>query len=389
MRDRPRVLCHLIASGFAGGPEKQIVESAAHLRELGWRVVVGSFRENRPSVEVVESAAARGLETFLIDTRSPFDPRAAGQLRRCVKRFDADVLLTHGYKPNLIGRLALRGLKTVHLPIVRGYTAETWKVRLYEAFDRMLLRRMPRVLAVSSGLGRKLVAYGVDPRRIEVLHNAVDCSPVVDPIDISSVFSLPAGAEVLVAAGRLSLEKGHRFLVEAMKELNDRRPLLYAVILGSGREEARLEAQIEEADIEGRVVLGGFRKPVLGWLAAADLVVNPSLTEGLPNVVLEAMSVRTPVVATDVGGVGELVFPEKTGWLVPAGDAGALADAIDEALTNRERAGDMAAGAFDLVSEQFSFPAQARRMVELMEDSMERAGRAPIRRKPECGEVLS
>ncbi len=384
-----RVLCHLIASGFAGGPEKQIIESSPHLSRLGWDVVVGSFRENRPVVEVVENARACGLRTFLIDTKSPFDPRSVVQLRRHLRRYGVDVLVTHGYKPNLVGRLAVSSIGIPQLPIVRGYTAEDWKVRIYEALDRALLRRMPGVLAVSDGMKQRLASYGLDARRIGVIHNAVECSTAVDPVDIAAEFSLPKSARVAVAAGRLSPEKGHRFLIAAMEHLKERLPSLYVIVLGSGREQMKLEAMIADADLEGRVILGGFRRPVLGYLAGADLVVNPSLTEGLPNVVLEAMSVGTPVVATDVGGVPELVIRHKTGWLVPSADPLSLANAIEEALVDTARSAERAAAGRRLMKEAFSFPRQARRMVELLEGTGTFFGTEPARCQAGCGEVMS
>ena len=365
------VVCHLIASNFAGGPEKQIVELSSRLGDLGWGAVVGSFREGRPTVEVIEVAAARGLQTFLIDTHSPFSPAAIGQLSRFLDQYDVDVLVTHGYKPNLIGYLATRRSEVIQVPMVRGYTAESRRIRTYEAIDRWVLKRLGRVLCVSGATRERLSTYGVDKRRIQVLHNAVACDAPIETLDLRSEFGLPGEARILVAAGRLSVEKGHRYLIEALQHLQHLDAPLYLVILGSGREEERLRRQAAGAGLDDRVILGGFRKPILPFLAGADLVVNPSLTEGLPNVVLEALSTRAPVVATDVGGVAELILPGKTGRLVPAGDAAALARAIEGALGDPSGTRTMAEEGYRLVSESFSFAAQASRFGRLCEDLKE------------------
>ena len=354
----PLTLCHLIASNFAGGPEKQILESSARLVESGWRVSIASFLEGRSGVEIVDRARERGLETFLIDTRSPFSPDAIRQLRKHLDTTGSDVLLTHGYKSNVVGTFATRGTAVRKIPVVRGFTAEDWKVRLYEVIDRIFLRRAQQVIAVSEATRDMLVREGLRAERIEVLQNAVDCEREVEALDLRAEFDLPEDAVVAVAAGRLSPEKSHRHLVEAAAQLD---PRVQVLIFGSGREETALRNQIDELGLADRVHLAGFRKDVLRCLAGADLVVNPSLTEGLPNVVLEAMAVRTAVVATDVGGVSELVLPQRTGWLVPAGDVTSLAAAMSEAVSDAELRRAMAQAGREHVERTFSFTEQTRR----------------------------
>jgi len=359
------VVCHLIASNFAGGPEKQIVELSTRMPALGWPTVIGSFRENRPTVGVIENARARGVPTFLISTRSSFSPLAAVQLARSLKRYRVTLLVTHGYKSNLVGRLATAGTQVAQVPMVRGYTGEDWKVRHYERIDRGLLRRSPIVLCVSAATQELLVRLGVARDHIRVLHNAVDDNLSSTPLDLTKEFDLPQGTQVLLAAGRLSPEKGHRYLVEAMARLKGHDPPAALVILGAGREAERLGAQVAAAGLAEHVVLGGFRTDVLRCIAGADLVVNPSLTEGLPNVVLEALALGRPVVATDVGGVSELITPGQTGWLVPPADPAALAGAIVAALDDAPRACALAEAGRRRVAASFSFAGQARRFADL------------------------
>ncbi len=365
-----RVICHLIASNFAGGPEKQVIELSARLRSRGWDAVIGSFRENRSSVEVIESARERGLDTFLVETRSPFSPASIVQLARHLRRRNVDLLVTHGYKPDVVGYLATRGLPLIQLPMVRGYTGENRRVRCYEALDRWLLRRLAHVLCVSAATRRMLIRHGLRAGGIAVLHNAVDCDVAVAPLDLRREFGWPQGARVVVAAGRLSPEKGQRYLVDALRILADQDQEVCLAIFGAGPMASKLRAQCEELRLGGRIVLAGFRRPILPYLAGADLLVNPSVSEGLPNVVLEACAVRTPVVATDVGGVGEIIIPAHTGWLVPPRDAGALAAAIGEALQDRVRARVMAEESYRRVCASFSFSFQTTRFMELCEGAL-------------------
>ncbi|MCK4414028.1 MAG: glycosyltransferase [Candidatus Eisenbacteria sp.] len=394
--ERFPVIGHLIASNFAGGPEKQILGLSAALAEEGWRTVIGSFRERRPQVEIIELAREQGLATFLIDTRSPFCPAAALQLRRVLRRQAIDVLVTHGYKANLIGYLGNHPARVAQLPILRGYTAENAKLRLYEAVDRRLLRRFPHVLCVSSATRRLALAFGLRPERVSVLHNAIDCPTDVSPRNLRSAYGLPAAARILVAAGRLSREKGHRYLIGALAALRDDQPPICLVILGAGREAPRLAAQIEQAGLQERVRLAGFRRDLLPELAGADLVVNPSLSEGLPNVLLEALALRRPVVATDVGGVTELVVPGESGRLVPAADAPALAEAIGQALREQGRTQEMAEEGFQRVVHEFSFERQAMHFKRFCTEALShrresalpraRRARSESRREDGCSE---
>jgi glycosyltransferase involved in cell wall biosynthesis len=368
----PPVVCHLIASNFAGGPEKQILEHCALLESHGWQVVVGSFRENRSQVEVTEAARALRLPAFLIDTRSQFSLIAVLQLRRQLVDRGIQVLITHGYKSDVVGYLACRGVDCVQVPFVRGFTGESWRVRRYEELDRWVLRRFRRVLCVSEGTRRILIGHGLAPDHVTAIHNAIDTTLAagITPVDLRVEFDIPASARILVAAGRLSPEKGHRVLVAALAELATLEPPVHLVLLGSGVEEENLRRQASAAGLAGRVVFAGFRRDVLRYLAGADLVVNPSFTEGLPNVLLEAFALGRPVVATDVGGTSELVQPGNTGWLAPAGDPARLASTIREALHDPARATRFATNARELVSRSFTFTQQAERLIQVYEEAL-------------------
>lgn len=371
-RGAPRTVCHLIASNFFGGPEKQILEHCQRLDPTRWQGVVGSFREGRDHVPILEAARERGIPTFTIDTRLPWNPDAARQLHRFLGRHNVDLLVTHGYKPNAVGFLMRRWARVPQIAYVRGFTAETWRVRHYEKLDRWLLKRgFSRVLCVSETTRQQLIQAGIDPERILAVHNAVEVPTAVLPAPLRGELGIPDSAPLLVAAGRLSEEKGHRFLVEALAKLKQA-PEPHAVILGEGREHETLKTLARVLGVEDRLHLVGFRRDVLACLSAADLVVNPSLTEGLPNVVLEAQSLGVPVVATDVGGVSEIFDGARTGWLVPAGDPDALARAIRSALSDRERASEKAADGRRRIEEQFSFSLQAARLMAVYDDAVGR-----------------
>ena len=211
-----------------------------------------------------------------------------------------------------------------------------------------------------------LAQRGFESKRLTVVHNAVDCdlADATPQLDLRTAFGLPGKAHVLVAAGRLSPEKGHRVLLEAMAQLATQHPPLHLVLLGDGSEANHLRRHAEQLSIGARIVFAGFRRDALACIAGADLVVNPSLSEGLPNVLLEAFSLGKAVVATDVGGTSELVQNGHTGWLVPSGDATALATAIRSAFSDASTRATLAGNARRRVEQDFSFAEQAQVLMQ-------------------------
>ena len=161
------------------------------------------------------------------------------------------------------------------------------------------------------------------------------------------------------AIGRLSVEKGQRYLVEAAAELARDFHDLKIVLLGEGRERTALEAQIKQLGLDGVVLLPGFQKNIALWMQALDVLANCSLTEGLPNVILEALAAGTPVVATAVGGVPELIRDRETGLLVPAANPAELARALATILRDLQLAGTLRRSGRAWVQTRFS-PARQR-----------------------------
>src|SRR5581483_2521713 len=151
---------------------------------------------------------------------------------------------------------------------------------------------------------------------------------------IRQTLGMPAKTFCICAAGRLSPEKGHKYLLEAVPKLLPRIPRLLVVLLGEGRQRTELEGLAIELGIRNHVLFAGFKKDIRAWIQACDLVVNPSLTEGMPNVVLEAMALGSPVIATSVGGVPDLIDHMQSGLLVAPGDSNSLAAAIHALYAN-------------------------------------------------------
>jgi glycosyltransferase involved in cell wall biosynthesis len=371
-------IVHLTASTFLGGPERQMLGLARSLpAEVATTFL--SFAEGGRCHPFLAAARRDGFEAHALENDTPHLWRAVRELTTLLERAGGDLLFCHGYKANLLGRLAARRTGIPAVAVSRGWTGENWKVRLYEILDRAHLRFMDRVVCVSAAQAGRAHRAGVRPERLRVIHNAVDPARFRSPDPrgremLQRFFRTPR-RRVIVAAGRLSPEKGFEVLAAAAARVLRSHPGVGFVLFGEGPCRERIARLVAAAGIAGAFVFGGFRSDLDDFLPHADLLVLPSFTEGMPNVVLEACAAGVPVVATAVGGTPE-VLGEGCGMLVPPGDATALAAGLAAALDHGEHLRDLGAAAREYVAAHFSFAAQARRYCRLFAElQLDRAAR--------------
>jgi glycosyltransferase involved in cell wall biosynthesis len=364
-------IIHLTASTFYGGPERQILGLARALAPADHTAVLTFAEGGRCRAFLVE-ARRQGVEAAAVDHDTPHLRAAVADLTTELRRRKGDVLLCHGYKADLLGRLAARRVGVPVVSVSRGWTGENGRVRLYEAVDRFHLRWMDQVVCVSEAQARKARRTGVRRDRVRVIYNSVDPERFYDIDAIYRVKLLrcfkSAPTRIVGAAGRLSPEKGFDVLIEAARSVVKKDPSVGFVVFGDGACRDKLVRQIKAAGLAGRFALGGFRADLDRFLPFFDLLALPSYTEGMPNVVLEAFAAGVPVVSTAVGGTPEVVEDGVSGFLVPAGDADALAGRIGDALQSEDRLRDMGMQGRQRVHDHFTFAAQARQYRRLFQE---------------------
>jgi glycosyltransferase involved in cell wall biosynthesis len=361
-------IVHLTASTFHGGPERQMLGLADSLIDDANSVFI-SFSENDRCRAFLSVCRQQGFTGIALKNDTPRLRAAVAELTEHLERVEADVLLCHGYKSNILGRFAARRCGIPVVAVARGWTGENLKVRLYERIDRWHLRFMDHVVAVSSAQAEKVRKAGVRPERLTMIANAIDPDRFADPDSRyrSKLERYFRGKRerIVGAAGRLSPEKGFDVLIDAAARVIDLDPTVGFVLFGDGQCKAALLEQITSMGLTGSVVIAGFRNDLDRFIPQLDLFVLPSHTEGLPNVVLEACAAGVPVVATAVGGTPEVIEDGVSGFLAPPGEADQLAARIDEALENEERLIEIAYQGRQRVLEGFSFSAQRERYLEL------------------------
>jgi glycosyltransferase involved in cell wall biosynthesis len=354
----------LLPCRFWGGPEKQTLRLAARLRD-GHAVepvlAVMPFDDARVDDNpLVLRAREAGLAVAPFVQKRRYDlVEGVRVLRELVSRHKADVVWATGYKADVLAAW-LGGVPTVAM--LRGWTGEDAKVRLFEWLDRKTLRRHDAITVVSNALGEAAVREGVLRERVFRVPNAIDLAALAPPRsreDLCQELGVDPSAPLVGAVGRLSPEKGHRVLLDAFHSVSRTAPEARLVVVGDGPEEAALRRRAQELGLADRVTFTGLRKDGQQIIGALDVLALPSFSEGMPNVVLEAFAYGTPVVATSVGALPDMLEDGRSGWLVPAGDAGKLAAALRQSLDDRPEALRRSAEARAVLASRFTVDRQA------------------------------
>jgi len=367
-KDRLRIM-HLVACSFFGGPEKQILRQAEYLDSELFELTSASFTDGGGENEFLRQAKQRGIKTAAIWTKNAYDFGSVKRIRRALAENQVHLLCTHTYRPNILGFFAVRGTEAKQIAFSRGWTKDNLKVEFYHWLDKRLLRRLGHIVAVSKAKKMELVRLGIPEERVTVIPNAVDLPSQQECAgwspDLRRKYGLPADCKLVASCGRLSPEKGHSVFLSMASILQREFDNVRFLLVGEGPQRKRLES-LGKALIQSRkLILAGFIPSFSQYLPQVDVFVNASFSEGMPNVILEALSFARAVVATDVGGVREIIEDRKTGLLVEAGNAQKLARRVSELLMKPELMRQLGEAGREFVARQHSFTAQAQRLKEL------------------------
>jgi glycosyltransferase involved in cell wall biosynthesis len=302
-----------------GGGEVQVVALVRQLAARGHTSTVAAD----PTGRLAPAATACGVRVAPLRIVNHFDVRAALALRRLVPEHD----VVHFHTARALALAPLCRRRGVRLVVTRRMDY----VPAGGPYVRYLYNRaVDAVIAISGGVREALLRVGVRPERIRVVPSGIDVDAFVAPPGAREArrqeWAVGLGEMAVVVPGALERRKGHAVLLAAAAWLPPGLPRLRFIFCGDGREAAALAGAA--APLDGAVHFAGFREDMAACLAAADVVVLPSLLEGLGVAALEAMAAARPVVASRVGGLAEAIVHEETGLLVPPGEPVALAVAL-------------------------------------------------------------
>jgi glycosyltransferase involved in cell wall biosynthesis len=351
----PIVVAHVrIVSGAGGGPEKTILATPRALAGSGYEAfALYLHAPGDVGFEVLkERAKEKGCELVAIADRWPYDPRTLKKLAAVCRERGVKIWHGHDYKSNFYGVLLRKQLGVKLVSTMHGWVQPSWKTPLYFALDRWSLRRYEQVMAVSQDLYDAALKDGVAQERLTLVENAIDTDEFRRRAPTSGK------PFVIGAVGRLSEEKGFHLLIEACERLAAKGREFELRIAGEGPQQAALTAQIAASKFSSRWKLLGFQKDTRALFESFDLFALSSLREGLPNVVLEAMAMEVPVLATRCGGMQAFARHNEDAFLVDPGSVDELERGLGTLLTDSALRRKLAIAARSRIERDSSFRAR-------------------------------
>ncbi len=350
----------ILATSRVGGPGKGLIQLISSSDRTKVRFLVCCFVSSvgQEKTDFMLALDAAEIEYAVIRQRSAFDSDMIKQLSRIVDKFSPDILQTHGYKGHFLVSRELKRMPRPWIAMFHGFTTENYKIRFYNWLEKRLARSADLLISVSPPL--HALAEKIRPgKSSRLILNAI--TQVEAPTDSTSVAEvlpdLDGDTQVLAVIGRLSPEKGQDIALQALKRARLADPSLFErvhmIIVGEGPERSMLEQLSTDLDLNDSVSFLGFRDDVHALICRSLIVVMPSRSEGLPNIALEALARRRPVIATDVGGVPEVVTDGENGLLVKAEDPEALASAITRLVIDTSLASNLGQSGYDSLFPKF------------------------------------
>jgi glycosyltransferase involved in cell wall biosynthesis len=313
-------ILHTEASPGWGGQEIRILSEAAAFAKRGFRVLIAC----QPGSPLEREARRRGLTARAVAMPKALDAHAFWQVRRLMQTEMVDLVHTHSSIDAWLAGFAARSLR---LPVVRSrHVSIPVKRRRSFVYNSLC----DRIISSGNAVREVLIEAGVDPVKIIAIPAGVDTAqfhPAVSGTAVRQEIGLHGPVIGTVAMFRHS--KGHHVLLQAMPEILAHEPEVVFLWVGDGVGRMTLQQEVVKAGVQAKVYMAGFREDVPACIAAMDVVVLPSIrSDGVPQVILQALAMRKPVVASAVGGIPEVIEHQRTGVLVPPNDPQALADAI-------------------------------------------------------------
>ena len=361
--DRRIRVVEVLATGTNGGAQEHLYGLVTRIDPTRYDVSIVALSPG----SAVRKLQRAGFDVLVID--EPDDAIAVGALAAHLVEVRPDVIHNHMYRAELVGTRAAIALGEIgHRKPYVVSTVHSSRIRSDE--DRQMLReltpRMDQLIAVSKMMERKLIDEGRTATPMRLIYNGVDLSRYDEQepcCTLPEEYGMEPGSQIVGVVARLEPEKGHPTLLEAWPQVLRSVPDAYLLIVGEGSRREALEAQARHLRIAHRVVFTGRRDDVPAVTAALDVAVLPSYREAQGLSILEAMALSRPVVASDVGGIPEMITDGVTGLLVPPHDADALAGAITRLLLDHSLADTIARAAHDMVHDRFC--------IQLMVDAIE------------------
>lgn len=337
-----------------GGAERFLTSLVSNIDRAKLEPVVCClFKKGQWARELEE----KGFKVIALNKKLGIDFKALFRLIKIIKEERPDIVNTCLWESDSFGRIAAI-LAGVCVIISTAQNVDMWKKWRHKSLDWLLALKTKKIIAVSQAAKEYYhKEIKIPLKKIKVIPNAIDIERFECTKDINYFYkelSLTKDDFILTCVGRLTEQKGQRYLLEALSLLKEGCPQIRVLFVGKGEDEKKLKELVNKFGINDLVRFMGFRLDIPEILKLTDAVVLPSLYEGLPVCILEAMAAEKPIIATKVGGSKSIIQDAKTGFLVPPQDAKALAEAIKKIISLPDKGKKLGGAAQEFVKERYS-----------------------------------
>jgi L-malate glycosyltransferase len=322
---------HLISGGETGGSKNHLLSLLAHLNKE--EIVLGVFQEGQLS----EEARQLGIEIIVFGQSSRYDFSILKRIKQTIQK--VDLVHTHGPRANLYTYLIRQTMKfkwitTIHSDPTKDFIKGGVKGKVFTAINMSVIKKIDHFFAVSDRFKQMIVGFGIKPEKITSIYNGIEFNLPLEAKLTRSGLNIADEDFVVIMVARLHPIKGHTVVFDALTKITHPVKLL---LVGDGPIRQELEQEVTQKGLTNKVQFLGFQKDVHSYLSVSDIKLLASYSESFPLVILEAARAHTPVISTDVGGVKDLISDSSLGWIVPIKDASAIAEAIKEAILEKEQ----------------------------------------------------
>lgn len=328
----------------------------------------------RNTLPLVDEARKENIRTEILKLKNAFDFGGIFKLVKLMHIYEAQILHCHEYKSNLIGFLSTIFNRNVTLvTTVHGWTGGNTRLKIYEFLDKFIVKYFKKVVAVSDYQKSLLIKNGIKPSKITVIENSIDFGKFeksFNAIELKKKLGLPHDSLIIGTVGRLSPEKGQKYLIDAFSRLEKIHSNIYLLIIGNGPSTPILKGQVKDLGLNNKIIFAGFRKDIPELTNMMDIFVLPSLTEGLPIAVLEAMASAKPIVASSVGGIPSLIKHGETGLLANPKDVDSLCSEVEKFIIDENLRKNIGRKSLESIRNRYSAQKMVKLYEQIYEDSL-------------------
>ena len=358
-------ILHLLSSRGLYGAERVLVNLIEHYNTQIITPYMALLQDSKaPADDLIEAADRRGAQNIIIKCGKWVDIKALKQVNEIIKNEGIHIIHCNEMKSRLYGLIVS---KMLHIPVIT--THHNWirnklSTTIFEYLDAVYIRFIDRVIPVSVGVKKALREIAVPKRRMSVILNGINVREFVKDKrradSLREELNIGNSEYVVGSVGRLSVEKGHRYFLEAAHKVLTKMQNIRFVIVGDGELTDELRELVQKLEIEQNIIFAGYQTDVTQFYSLMDICVMPSLIEGTPMALMEAMATGVPVIASAVGGIPTIIDNRENGVLVEPQNPDAITNAILALLQNRTACDKISKNARKTILKRYSADRMAR-----------------------------